>query len=138
MKTFTKTYCCAAVALTAVQQAFCGAATNPPAAPPAPVSSVFTMPSNSQEGRDPFFPESTRPYQAAITASRIVMVTDLKVKGYYHDARMSLITINNHTFAVGDEADLLTTSGRVHVRCVEIRPDAVVIEANGQRQELHF
>ena len=138
MNTFTKTYCCVVVALTAVQQAFCGTAKNPPTPPPVPVRSIFVMPSNSQEGRDPFFPESTRPFEAAIIASRVVVVTDLKVKGYYHDARMSLITINNHTFAVGDEADLLTTSGRVHVRCVEIRPDAVVIEANGQRQELHF
>ncbi|HEY5043858.1 MAG TPA: hypothetical protein VIK53_17945 [Verrucomicrobiae bacterium] len=140
MKTSAKTYYLIALALAAVQPAFGGAAKNPPVLPSAPVRSVFPMPANAQEGRDPFFPESPRPYADLTPAihAAVVVVADLKVKGYFHDATMTLVTINNHTFAVGDEADLPTAGGRVHVRCVEIRPDTVVIDVNGHRQELHF
>ena len=44
--------------------------------------------------------------------------------------------INNHTFAVGDEGDVRTANGEVHLRCVEIRAGVVVIEINGTRREL--
>jgi len=44
--------------------------------------------------------------------------------------------VNNHTFAAGDEGDVLTTSGRVHLRVISISPDSVVIEANGTRREI--
>ena len=46
--------------------------------------------------------------------------------------------INNHTFAQGDEGDVLTMQGRVHLRCIEIRRNSVVVEYGGQRHELTF
>ena len=42
--------------------------------------------------------------------------------------------INNHTFAVGDEGDVITPSGRVHLRCIDIQPGTVVIEVNGSNE----
>ena len=47
-----------------------------------------------------------------------------------------MVIINNHTFALGDEGDVQTTSGRVHIRLAEIRATSVVIEVNGSRREL--
>jgi len=35
-------------------------------AAPATITSVFIMPSSPQEGRDPFYPESTRPYITSV------------------------------------------------------------------------
>ena len=46
--------------------------------------------------------------------------------------------INNHTFAQGDEGDVLTSQGRVHLECIEIKANSVVIEYGGQRHELKF
>lgn len=102
----------------------------------APGHSVFVIPTNTREGRDPFFPESSRVFQAAESATHTIELTSLAIKGYYRDAHGALVIINNHTFAVGDEGDVLTTGGRVHIRCLEIQPSVVVIDINGQRREL--
>ncbi|MEI7809021.1 MAG: hypothetical protein WCJ07_11120, partial [Verrucomicrobiota bacterium] len=45
------------------------ALTKPAAPKAAPVRSVFVMPTNAREGRDPFFPESPRPFEAATAAA---------------------------------------------------------------------
>jgi hypothetical protein len=49
-----------------------------------------------------------------------------------------LAMINSKTFAEGEEALVNTPSGRIRVRCIEIKGDIVVIEVNGERRELHF
>jgi hypothetical protein len=110
----------------------------PKAAPakPVTVSSGFVMPANPSEGRDPFFPESTRPYASAVVASHTVEINAFSVKGISIEGGHSMAIINNHTFAVGDEGDVLTPGGRVHLRCLEIRAHSVVISVNGSRREL--
>jgi hypothetical protein len=115
-----------------------GAAPATPATNAPPARSVFVVPTNAREGRDPFFPESTRVFQVAEASSKTVEISSLSVKGFYRDAKGALVIINNHTFAVGDEQDVLTSGGRVHIRCLEIRPNIVVIEINGQKHELNF
>jgi hypothetical protein len=99
--------------------------------------SVFIMPSKPQEGRDPFFPNSMRPYEAAMAANRhSAAVGSLELKGISGDPDHRLVIINNHTFAEGDEQDVITIAGRIKVRCLEIKPGSVVVEADGQRVEL--
>lgn len=107
------------------------------AANPAP-RSVFVMPSGPREGRDPFFPESSRPYEDATPAkSTQVPVANLfMVKGMSIENGHAMVIINNHTFAVGDEDDVMTPAGRVHLHLIEIRDGIVEIEANGTRREL--
>ncbi len=105
-------------------------------AKPVPARSVFVMPATVREGRDPFFPDSTHPYEDAVAAKRTVEVNAFTVKGLSIEHGRSMVIINNHTFAVGDEGDVLTASGRVHLRCLEIQAGAVVIEVNGSRREL--
>jgi hypothetical protein len=101
--------------------------------------SVFILPSNPKEGCDPFFPNSNRPYEiAAADNTRAGNVTSLVLKGFSGSQNHRLVIINNHTFAAGDTGDVITSEGRVHLRCIEIKTDSVVIEVGGQRHELIY
>lgn len=103
----------------------------------APVESVFIMPSNPSEGRDPFFPNSTRPYESAMS-KRHVELTTLEIKGYSEIAGRRFVIINNHTFGEGDEGDVMTPQGRVHVHCLTITPNSVLVESGGTRHLLKY
>jgi hypothetical protein len=111
-----------------------------PAAPEVVVSrSVFVIPKNPKDGRDPFFPNSTRPYEIVEAARpHIGDVSALVLKGISGPPDRRLVIINNHTFAVGDEANLVTPQGPIHIRCLEIKDSSVVIESSGQRHELNY
>ena len=103
--------------------------------------SVFLLPTNTREGRDPFFPNSNRPYEAAETATstnRTVEITSVVLKGFSGSPDHRLAIINNHTFAAGDEGDVITVRGRIHIRCIEIRPHSVLVEISGQQHELTY
>lgn len=135
MKTFL-TFFLAAAALTAFADA--PAPTNAPVKKAGPIKSVFAMPKKFAEGRDPFFPESARVFQAVLAenVSHTVEISSLVVKGYSRDASGAYVIINNRTFGIGDERDVTTPGGRVHLKCVDILPDTVVIEYNGSLHQL--
>jgi hypothetical protein len=105
---------------------------------PEQIQSVFILPANAKEGRDPFYPESTRTIEAAAAASHTVEITDLKVPGISGTPGHLLAIINNHTFGVGDEGDVLTPNGRVNLRCLDIQPDFVLVEINGQVHRINL
>ena len=109
-----------------------------PAATNAPVKSVFILPTNPNEGRDPFFPNSMRPYQDFAPKARSVDLTALEIKGFSEIAGHRYVIINNHTFAEGDEGDVLTPGGRVHLRCLSVGTDKVLVESNGERHLLRI
>lgn len=94
--------------------------------------SVFVVPSTIKDGRDPFFPESTRTFENKVVASTVFEITSLKYMGLSGTQGRLFAIINNHTFTVGDDGDVMTTSGRVHIRCVEINVNEVMVEINGQ------
>ena len=100
------------------------------------IQSVFIQPTSPAEGRDPFYPESTRAIESAAAAAssqnHTVDLTSLKVPGISGTPGHFLAIINTHTFAVGEEGDLKTTGGLVHIRCLAIQPDSVMVEINGQ------
>jgi hypothetical protein len=99
--------------------------------------SVFILPANAEEGRDPFFPRSSRPYETAAAATtNSVEVTALVLKGFSGTPDHRLVIINNHTFAAGDEGDVIAEQGRIHVHCIEIKSRSVVIEVSGKYHEL--
>jgi hypothetical protein len=118
------------------------AAAAPPAktaAPEAAPRSVFAIPTKPAEGRDPFFPASMRPYESVQAAQpHVVEISSLVLKGISGPPGNRLAIINNRTFAVDDEQDLVTSQGRIRVRCVEINNTSVVVESAGQRQELKY
>jgi hypothetical protein len=104
--------------------------------------SVFIVPTGPQEGKDPFFPLSTRLYGAVVVKNKgsapSATIVDLKLKGFSGTTEHPLAIINNRTFAVGEEGSVSTPTGRVPIRCVEIKPDSVVVVVNGQERILHL
>jgi hypothetical protein len=90
------------------------------------------VPTNPKEGRDPFFPESTRMAEVPVAATQTASVTSLKVPGISGRPGHMLAMINNHTFAVGEEGEVVTDSGRLTVRCLDIQADSVLVQVNGQ------
>jgi hypothetical protein len=101
--------------------------------------SVFVLPANPKEGRDPFFPNSSRPYEDATSKNPVVSdMTALVLRGISGPPDHRLAIINNHTFGVGDEGDVLTPHGRIHIHCVEIKDTSAVVESGGQRHELIY
>jgi hypothetical protein len=107
--------------------------------PEVTLRSVFVLPTNPKEGRDPFFPSSTRPYEDAASKNPVAGdLTALVLKGFSGTPDHRLAIINNHTFGVGDEGDVLTPHSRIHIRCVEIKTNSVVVESGGQRHELSY
>jgi len=103
------------------------------------IHSVFIVPASPREGRDPFFPNSTRPYKNAVpTVSHTADLSSLVIKGFSGSVDHRFVIINNHTFAPGDEGDVNTSSGRIHINCIEIKTSSVVIEIGGERHELFY
>jgi hypothetical protein len=103
---------------------------------------VFDMPANPQEGRDPFYPKSMRPYENAVqritNAAPIAIVADLKLKALSGTPDHRLALVNNHTFETGEEADVTTSTGRLKIRCLEIDTDSVVVQVGSERRELRL
>jgi hypothetical protein len=103
--------------------------------------SVFNQPANPQEGRDPFFPSSIRPYQGVVVPGTHAASADvgaLIIQGLSGAPGHRLVIINHVTFGVGDDAEVSTSQGRIHIHCLEIGENAAVVEANGQRHELRY
>jgi hypothetical protein len=118
------------------------AAPPPPNAKPEIQQSVFVYPKNPAQGRDPFFTGSTRVYEGnSENQSRGPSLADLTLKSIMGNAPYALAVINNHTFAAGDEGDVITKNGRrLHIRCVDINPQAMTatVEAGGASVTLTF
>jgi hypothetical protein len=118
----------------------------PSAAPaePEPAKSVFNNPANPQQGKDPFFPQSTRRLPAppqvvsAGTTNPIVVVADLDLKGISGSANRRLAIINNRTFETGEEGEIATSVGHVRLTCKEIKDDSVRVIVNGQERILRL
>ena len=103
------------------------------------IRSVFILPSSPKEGRDPFFPDSERPYEIAAAANpQSGKAASLVLKGFSGPPNHRLVIINNHTFGAGDTGNVITPSGPIHLRCIEIKTNSVIIETGGQRHELIY
>ena len=110
---------------------------------PPPPQSVFVMPKKATEGRDPFFPNATRVYLSDTEVKPkgpVAAVVDLSLKGISGTAAEPLAIINTTTFTTGEENDVITTAGRMRVRCVEINmlKGTVLVQAGGERRELRL
>jgi hypothetical protein len=104
-----------------------GPATNAPAAiNPNEYKSIF-----ENKGRDPFFPTSSRSAIQVSADGGDQPAVVLVLKGISGSASHRLAIINDHTFASGDENEVLTAAGRIRVRCLEIRDDTAVVTILG-------
>jgi hypothetical protein len=120
------------------------AAQNQTSLPPVP-QSVFVTPRTPAEGRDPFFPASTRPYNAPggpdghpnQPAAHAAPV-ELRLNGISGMPGHLLAIVNNRTFGVGDEGDIVSGNSRVHIRCLAIGNDSVSVQVGSERRELRI
>ena len=110
-----------------------------------PPKSGFKQPNSPAEGKDPFYPRSITPYLngkpievAPSNAVPVIVDVELKLGGISGSREHPLAIINGHTFEVGEEGEVNSAHGKVHVRCLEIRPDGVLVFVNGQRRELRL
>jgi hypothetical protein len=92
-----------------------------------PSQSVFDLPDNPKEGRDPFFPNSKRPYMDRPNPNGTSDVTSLKLGGISRHGNIILAVINGETFAPGDDADVKTDTGKIHIRCIQIKASSVLV-----------
>ncbi|MBE0543573.1 MAG: hypothetical protein IH623_19685 [Verrucomicrobia bacterium] len=107
--------------------------------------SEFKMPAAPADGKDPFFPKSTRVYgEVKVTPSvtptpKTAPVVDLVLSGY-SGGENPIVTINNVNFGVGDNLEVVSGKERVRVVCLEINVLAgtAVVEANGVRRILRL
>jgi hypothetical protein len=111
----------------------------------AQAQSVFVMPKDQHEGVDPFFPKSHRPYGTVMPIvvetnqpAPGVVAVELKLKAISGLPEHRLALINNHTFEAGEEGEVLTTNGRMRIRCLEVRQDSAVVQIGPERRELHL
>lgn len=114
------------------------------ASPEAASKSVFVMPDSPKDGRDPFFPNSTRPYESSTSAKNVdnSLLHTLKI-GSIMDGGVGRVfaIINNHAFAPGEEGTVITDDGqRINIRCLDIDSKAgtVTVESSGARATLNF
>ena len=107
--------------------------------------SVFV--DDPKTGKDPFFPSTARRLekvlapsgtQTPVQAPNKNVFDRLQLKGILGNSSRRLALINNHTFEVGEQAEVKTLEGKRNVRCWEIRNRSVVVSFVGesQRKEL--
>ena|SRR6266404_6918869 len=123
-----------------------------PPKPPAPspktevvepevVTSSFTIPVTPKDGKDPFFPNSTQRFAGPATkpsASAPAAPPKMILMGISGTPQRRLAIINGRTFGKGEEQDVSLPSGHLHIRCLDIKEDSVIIEVNGEHQELRL
>jgi hypothetical protein len=111
----------------------------PPVALDAPIpQSVFTVPQNSKQGRNPFFPTSMAKAVTTHKTKEPLAVESLILNGITSPPRRTAM-INGRTFEAGESGDVKLPNGsRVPLQCVEIRDDLVVVLVAGQKRELRL
>ena len=103
--------------------------------------SVFQL--GAQSGRDPFFPDSNRgtANTDGALASRLPLVSYLKLLGIRPGTTRPMALINRTAFAPGEEGDVSIVVPnpfgkaeveKVSIRCLEIRRDSVLISIAGE------
>jgi hypothetical protein len=113
-----------------------------PAAAPLPVS-TFNLPRKAAEGRDPFFPLSTRMFtadQPAPTNRTGIVTADLTLRGLSGSPERPLAIINTTTFGKGDTSEVIVKNDRLRVTCVEIdmATGTALVEVGGERRQLRL
>ncbi len=103
--------------------------------------SVFVIPANAKEGRNPFFPHSIEALPIPRTkATAATPETYALVLNGVTSRPTPTVMINGVTFGTGEEHEVKLAGGtKVKVRCEEIREASAVVLVNGTlRQELRL
>jgi hypothetical protein len=102
---------------------------------------VFVVPTSPKEGRDPFFPNSTLSFPQAVTKTSPTTAAappKMSLMGISGTRERPLAILNGKTFGKGEEQEVQSGNTKLRVRCIDIKEDSVIIDVNGERQELHM
>ena len=99
--------------------------------------SIFVIPKDAKDGRDPFYPNSDRLSKSGTNETVVSAVkVPLILNGLSGASGHRLAMINGRTLAEGESSDVPSGGSLVKVHCVEIKENSVVVEVGGSRQEL--
>jgi hypothetical protein len=128
--------------------AFAGTAPSKNKSPKAPADSgtnivaksVFTIPENPSQGRDPFFPERAPDGYTSKAKPVVSNSAVLVLQGISGTANNRLAIINGRTLAEGETAEVSSGSGssRVRIQCVEITDDSATVKIGNERRQLQL
>jgi hypothetical protein len=101
--------------------------------------SVFTIPSQPSEGRNPFFPQSVvRVVVPTINPENPIDTSSFFLNGITSPPKRTAM-INGRTFEPGEEGEVkLPTGGKMLIKCEEVKAESAVILIRGQRRELRL
>ncbi len=101
--------------------------------------SLFTVPSQPSEGRNPFFPQSTvRVVVPKVNKENPIDTTSFVLNGITSPPRRTAM-INGRTFEVGELGEVkLPAGGKQLIKCEEIKSESAIIDVGGQRRELRL
>jgi hypothetical protein len=122
------------------------ASTNALPVQPEVPKSLFVIPSSPRAGKDPFFPNSLRPYGPSLVSPDLktnvppaAAVVELHLNGISGTADRRFAIINNRTFGANEEGVVPTSSGPpARIRCLEIKADSALVQIGGERRLLRL
>ena len=104
--------------------------------------SSFVIPSQPNEGRNPFYPQSRTAFQAAMTTAKprdnVVDTSSFVLNGITSPPKRTAM-INGRTFEPGESGEVKIPNGaKILIKVEEIRSESAVILVNGQRHEVRL
>jgi hypothetical protein len=101
--------------------------------------SVFILPGQPGEGRNPFFPQSSVRVVVPKTNSEAPFETYSFVLNGITSPPKRTAMINGRTFEPGEEGEVRLPSGaKMMIKCEEIKAESAIINFGGQRRELRL
>ncbi|MGA2751962.1 MAG: hypothetical protein ABSG59_24630, partial [Verrucomicrobiota bacterium] len=70
--------------------------------------------------------------------SASAVTVELKLNGISGTTGRRLAIINNRTFEANEEGVVSTTLGSVRIRCLEIKPNSVLVQIGGEQRVLRL
>ena len=121
--------------------------TGKPAATPAPEAppprSTFVI--DSQFGKDPFFPKTTRLGRAPARTNEVVTTNpsqfsdnDIRIAGFSNQRGRIIVILNGKSIEKGEKIDLNIRGQRLPVRCIDVTERTILLEINGVTKELNI
>lgn len=113
------------------------------AAPPKPLEivatkSVFSVPTNPKDGRNPFYPKSQIAATVPKESVKSIEISAFVLNGITGPPRRSAM-INGRTFLPGEEGEVRLQNGaKVLIKCTEIRDESAIITVGGTQRELRM
>jgi hypothetical protein len=103
-------------------------------------TSVFVVPADPKEGKDPFFPASMRIFasqQPVVPKGQKAPVIEipLTLTGIIP---LKLAMVNGRTFEPGEEGEVVANGVRKKIRCLKVKTESAIVELlpEGERREL--